>query len=292
MSGIVLGAFFGFVAMGIGKPSFDAAAQAYLAERSEYRQRARVLGIVELAWAGGFLIGAPVAGWLIDRHGWTAPFWALTILLVGALLLVPRMLEPDNETALASRARVSWSQSGVALLIVFVMFTFASELLFVALGNWLETDYDLSLLALGGVGAVIGFAELGGETATVVMTDRIGKRRAVAIGMVVAAVGFGVIAVSDVQAVALVAVVIAFLGFEFTIVSALPFASEMSRMGRAQYLAWIQAAMAIARAVGAAVGNPLFEAAGIAGNGWAAAALNVAALVVLVRFVVEPNGDE
>jgi predicted MFS family arabinose efflux permease len=288
-TGLVGGAIAGFILMGLGKPAFDVGAQSYLADRTPYSQRARVISIIETTWAGGFLLGAPAAGWLIDRFGWEAPFWVIGLLAVGALTSIAIALE-GGEVGDGGRAnRLTLDASSAAFLAVFVLFTFAAELLFVVLGNWLETDYDLSILALGGVGAMVGLSELAGEGATFAFTDRLGKKAAVSLGMMVAIAGYGVITVSGSQVVALVGTVVAFLGFEYTIVSGLPFATEVRPLARARYLGLIQAAMALARAGAAAIGNPLFDAGGIWVNGLAAAGVNLVALGLLWRLVQEPD---
>ncbi len=69
-TGVFAGALVGFVLLGLGKPVFDVAAQAYLSDRIPYPVRARYLGVLELTWASSLLIGAPTAGWLIARFGW------------------------------------------------------------------------------------------------------------------------------------------------------------------------------------------------------------------------------
>ena len=288
-TGVVGGAIAGFILMGVGKPAFDVGAQAYLADRTPYSQRARAIAIIETTWAGGFLLGAPAAGWLIDRFGWEAPFWVIGLLAVGALTSITIALEGGEVGDGGGANRLTLDASSASLLAVFVLFTFAAELLFVVLGNWLETDYDLSILALGGVGAMIGLSELSGESATFAFTDRLGKKTAVALGMVVAILGYSLISVSSTQSWALVGTFIAFLGFEYTIVSGLPFATEMRPLARARYLGLIQAAMALARAGAAAIGNPLFEAGGIWANGLAAAGVNAVALVLLWKLVQEPD---
>ena len=93
VAGAFWGAFAGFVLMGIGKPAFDVGAMTYLADRTPYQRRARVMSVLELTWAGGLLLGAPAAGWLIDRHGWQTPFWVIALLAGASVVLIFRLLE-------------------------------------------------------------------------------------------------------------------------------------------------------------------------------------------------------
>jgi len=282
------GAFVGFVLMGMGKPAFDVGAMTYVADRTPYAQRARFLSILELTWAGGLLVGAPAAGWLINRWGWEAPFWVIAGLATVAGLLAFRLLEGARESDGDRTARPTLDRSARALLLVFLLFSAAAELVIVVLGSWLELEFGLSIIELGVFAAVLGFSELMGESLTLVFADRIGKRRAVMTGIVVASTGFVAIGLFGASLTGgLVAAVIAFLGFEITIVSALPFASEVQPLNRSRYLGLIQVAMAFARAVGALVGNPLFDAFGIGANAVCAVVLNLAAFTILYRVIEE-----
>jgi predicted MFS family arabinose efflux permease len=83
------------------------------------------------------------------------------------------------------------------------------------------------------------------------------------------------------------AFVIGVAGFEFTIVSAIPLATEVRPAARTRYLALLVVANALARGVGAAAGPWIFGTWGVSGNAVAAAAANILALVLLVRWVRE-----
>ncbi len=189
-TGAFWGAFAGFVLMGIGKPAFDVGAMTYLADRSPYGRRARVMSVLELTWAGGLLVGAPAAGWLIDRAGWEAPFWMIAVLATACLLLVFRLLEGSREADDEPSVTPKLDRNAKALLLVFVLFTASAELVFVVLGSWLELEFGLSIIELGAFAAVVGFSELSGESFTLAFADRLGKRNAIMMGMVLAITGF------------------------------------------------------------------------------------------------------
>jgi predicted MFS family arabinose efflux permease len=283
-----VGALAGFVLMGLSKPVFDISAQAYLADRVAYSARARYLAVLELTWAGGLLVGAPAAGWLIDSAGWSAPFWVISGLAAAALVLQSRVLEPDRPRPAGTRTELQWDLPAAALLVAAALFSAASEIVFVAYGAWLETGFSLSLAALGGTAVIVALAELSGEGTTLAITDRIGKRRAVVIGLVFAAAGFGSIALFDDSLVAgMGALLVGVAGFEFTIVSLIPLATEVRPLGRAAYLSWMIVAMSLGRAAGAAVGAPLFGAAGMGANALVAAAANVVAAGLVLTWVRE-----
>lgn len=287
-AGVFWGAFAGFVLMGMGKPAFDVGAMTYLADRTPYERRARYLSVLELTWAGGLLVGAPVSGWLIERSGWETPFWLIAALAGAALVLLFRLLEGAPASADPAARAQRLDRSARALLVVFLLFSTAAEIVFVVLGSWLELEFGLSIIELGVFAAVVGFSELSGESLTLVFADRVGKRNAIMIGIGLAVTGFVAIGtIGGSLAGGLAAAALAFLGFEITIVSALPFASEVQPLARSRYLGLIQVAMASARAVGALAGNPLFDAFGIRGNAGAAAALNLVALAILYQVIRE-----
>ena len=294
-TGLFVGALVGFLLMGVSKPVYDIAAQAYISDRVPYRARARYLAVLELTWAGGLLVGAPAAGWLIDRAGWAAPFWAIAALAAVAFSLQMRILEPDVAHPGAARAPLAWDRSAASLLVVVALFSGAFELMFVVFGAWLEEAFALSLVALGGTAVFIAFAELTAEGSTVAFTDRMGKRRAVVIGLAVSAVGFALVAVfSTSYVLGMAALLVGIAGFEFSIVSGIPLATEVRPLGRTRYLSWMVVAMSAGRALGAAAGPPLFSAGGIEANAIAAAAANVLAAVVVMTWVREtaPGSSE
>jgi predicted MFS family arabinose efflux permease len=285
---VYVGALVGFILMGVAKPVFDVTSHAYISDRVPYSRRARYLSVFELTWAGALLIGAPAAGWLLDRFGWNTPFWVFGILIGIALLATGWALDPDSFAAKADRTRVVWHRSAVALIAVVGLFNLAAEAIFVVYGAWLEESFNLSLAALGVTAVLIGLSELAGEGATFAFTDRLGKRRAVAIGLVIATVGYLMVgAAQDVLVLGMVALVVGIGGFEFTIVSSIPLGTEMVPNARTKYLAWSIVATSIGRAAGAALGPVLFEAGGVGANAVLAAAANLVALAVLLAYVAE-----
>ncbi len=291
--GVFTGALVGFALMGLAKATYDSASQAYLSERVPYARRARVLGVFELAWAGGFLLGAPLAGWLIDRYSWEAPFWCAAAMAVITLVVVPFVLEQETVDAGILSEPLGLGRSALGLLVVMGLFTGGAELVFVVLGAWLEDAFGISLLGLGGIAFVLGATELAGEGATVMVTDRLGKRRAVSIGLVLSAAAFAVLPLFEAVAVAGIATLaLALFGFEFTIVSAIPLASEMAPRGRARYLSLTIVTMSISRAVAAFAGPRVFVAVGLAGPAIAAAVANLSALALLVAVVREHVGHD
>lgn len=293
VSSVFTGAVVGFIAMGVAKPLFDVSAQAYVADRVEYSRRGRYLGTFELTWAGGLLIGAPLAGWLIRRSGWAAPFWVIGLLLGVGLMFLLRFLEPDTGDLDGSAGRLELDRPSLALLITAGLYAAAAELMFVVLGAWLEDSFGMSLVAAGGIAVFIGIAELLGEGATTAFSDHVGKRRSVAAGIVIAAAGFAVFAaVAGSLAGGVFATMVAYFGFELTIVSSIPYASEIHPHARARFLAWLVVGLAIGRTFGSALGPRLYTGWGVEAAALGALLLNLVGLGVFVAGGVPEGADD
>ena len=84
------------ILLALMKVIHDPALQAYVGERVPYNRRGRAIAIIEIAWGGALLFGAPLVGWLIQWQNWAAPYILFSLLgmLVGLLLyrLMPRAL--------------------------------------------------------------------------------------------------------------------------------------------------------------------------------------------------------
>ncbi|MCH7481007.1 MAG: MFS transporter, partial [Chloroflexi bacterium] len=256
----------------------------------------------------GMILGGAVAsfvgnefallmGVLIARVGWMAPFPLLSLLGFLALFAIYRIMPPDapaepiRATLLSNFAVVFASNSARAGLVVIFLVSISNELVFLILGIWLEDSFGLQIAALGAVTIVIGLAELGGEGLVSGLVDRLGKRRAVAIGLVgnsLAAIALPLLGVTIPGA--LLGLFLYFISFEFTFVSSLPLMTEIIPKKRATYMALIFAGASLGRAAADFIGVQVFSY-GFLVSALAAAGVNVLALVVLrdVRVAAEES---
>ena len=283
--GVFAGAVAGFVLIGFAKPLFDVGAQSHVAERVPWHQRSRHIGVLEVAWAGGLLAGAPFAGWLIDRGSWNTPFLVLGLAAAAGMVAVAMLDRPATEATVEIGEKPKVQGPARVFLVVGGLVGFALEVLLVNLGVWLESDFGLALLALGGVGTVIGIAELVGEGGVVAITDRVDKRKALAGALFLAAFIFlGLIWAAQwlIAGVAVLAVGITMI--EFTIVSGMSVATEIHPGNRTGYLAWFAVATGIGRIAGDIVGPATFERAGMAGPAITAAVTSTLAAFALLRL--------
>ena len=96
------------------------------------------------------------------------------------------------------------------------LFSAGGEFTTVVLGAWLEDSFAIALAGIAGLASLIGVAELTGAFSTGLFTDRLGKRRAVSIGLVINAAGYAVMGLSgDSVVLGVGGALVAFLGFEF-----------------------------------------------------------------------------
>lgn len=289
-TGVFVGAVIGFALLGLAKPIIDISAQVYVSERVPYGKRARYLGILEISWAGGLLVGAPLAGWLIENWSWEAPFLifgSLGALSIGLGLL---FLDQSDErySIEAVKAPDSPGRDVFLLLATIVLFGFAHESVLVTLGGWLEGSFGMTLLALGGVGTAIGLSELAGEGVMVGFTDRIGKRNSVGLGLGVASLALLALSfVSESLVPAMSALVVATVAIEFGYISAIPLMTELRPRSRTRLLALFIVANGMGRIAGDLISPRVFERGGMQTVAVMAAAAALCALAVVVGGVRE-----
>ncbi len=281
----------------IGYLIFVPSTQAYLGDKVPYEKRGRVLGITEFAWSLSAIIGVPVAGFIITRRGWLAPIPLIAILGMVGVGILTWML-PKDETTREGKPGF-WNNLGsiltyppaIAALLMAGMYTAANEVVTLVYGVWLEQAFSFSITSLYTTTLVIGVAEFSGEMLVTLFTDRLGKRRAVAMGIIgncLAALALAIFGRS--LAGALICLILFYITFEFTIVSGIPLMTEIMPAARATMLASHMAILAIGRAVGDLLAPSLFSQTiipGIAVNALAAIAFNLVALVALTRVKIQ-----
>ncbi len=282
--GFYAGAVVGFVLMGIAKPVFDSGTQAWVADRVPYERRGRVLGILETTWAASFLVGAPAAGWLIDRSGWTAPFWATAVAGMAVFAgLAAVIRETEHSAGTGGRRPIAWDRASAGFLAGAVLIVGSVEMMFITYATWLEDVHGFTVAGLAAVATLIGVAELAAEGATVAFTDRLGKPRAVAAGLAVSAAGFLTVALLRTEvAPAVAGLVVGIGGFEFAFVSSIPLGTELQPAARIQYLSRFVVAQAAGRAIAALAGLAVFAAFGIGAVATLAAAVAIVAGLVIL----------
>lgn len=283
------------IAIGITKVVYDPAVHAYLGDTVPYEQRGVAMALSETSWAGAVLLGAPLAGLLISRQGWAAPFIWLGFLSLPVAWLIWRQMPAGHggvaRVPLAAlpqvlrRHRVIWFAALYMLLILA-----ANELFFIVYGGWMEEQFGLGLASLGLATAVLGGAEIVGELVAGVAVDRFGKRPVIITTGALTGVAYLLVPyTSHSLALALLTLFLVFLFFEITVVGGVPLMTEVVPSARTVVLSIVLAAGSLGRMVGALAGPVLWQHSGMGGNMLVAGLVMWLAVVVLASRVRE-NG--
>jgi predicted MFS family arabinose efflux permease len=289
------------VLMTLGKYVLDPAVLAHLSDLVPYERRGRVLAVTELSWSLAFFLGVPAAGFLIGRFGGRSPFLALAGLGLAGLVVVRTVLrlgpaadgvsgattapaDPATSGYRGSYRAVLRSPAALAGIGVILAVSVSNELVNLVLGVWLEDSFGLKLAALGAAAAIIGAAEFAGEGLVVATVDRLGKTRALMIGLAANAAAALVLPLAGrTEAGALAGLAVFYLTFEYTVVSMLPVMSEVLPRARATLLAFYAAAFSLGRAAGSLLSAKLYGL-GFGTVTLAAVALNAVAFLFLIRL--------
>jgi predicted MFS family arabinose efflux permease len=280
--------------MGLAKVIFDPAMQAYLGDTVPYHARGKALAVTELGWAGSFLLGAPLVGFVIQRQGWSAPFFWLALSGLVMSLLVWRILPRAGgvtrpHVSLRATLQVVGRRPVIWAAVIYVALVMgANELILIVYGDWMESGFGLSLATLGLAAGVIGSAEIIGELFAGWSVDRFGKRPViivtgllnVAMYLIIPYTGYSLSA-------ALTGLFALFLFFEITVVGGIPLLTEIAPDARAVVLSITMAASGLGRAAGAWLGPIIWQEAGLQGTGLAGAVCMLIALLILARWVRE-----
>jgi predicted MFS family arabinose efflux permease len=136
----------------------------------------------------------------------------------------------------------------------------ANELINLIFGVWLEDSFGLKIAALAGASAVIGLSELSGEGLVALTTDRLGKPRALVIGLtgnILAALLLPVIGGTTFGALA--GLFLFYITFEYTMISHIPLMTEVMPQARTTLLSFNVAGHSIGRTIGALLATFVYQ---------------------------------
>ena len=275
----------------IGKYIFDPAMQAYFGDRVPYHQRGTALAVTEVAWSMGFIVGVPIAGFLIDRFGWSAPFPLFTVLGLIAFFIIWRVVpnvDTHHNPVGDSREKyltVLKSAPALAGISIALWASAANELVNVIFGVWLEDSFGLKIAALAGASAVIGISELSGEGLVALTTDKLGKPRALAIGLTANSLAAILLPfIGQTQVGALIGLFLFYITFEYIMVSHIPMVTELVPSARATLLSLNVTGHALGRALGAFLAALIYQNFGFVFVALAATLFNIVGILSLQRM--------
>ena len=291
--------FLALVLTSVGYLVFIPSMQAFVGDRVDYAQRGLMMALTELAWSLSAILGVPLMGLLIGRAGWLAPFPLLTVLALLSIVVLARVLPKDKpgpqlQTSLwANLRRIFTYPPALAGLGMVACYSAANECVTFIYGVWVEQSFALSIASLGATALGIGVAELVGEGLVGGFTDRLGKQRAVGIGLALNCLAVLLLPLLGRWLPgALLGLFFFYLSFEFTLVSGIPLMSEVLPPARATLMAAHMAFISLGRAAGDVLAPGLFGLSGITANALAAVGFNLLAVVLLRWVVVAKSSDQ
>lgn len=273
--------------------TFTVSGHVFVSRRVPFERRARTIGVFETAWALALLVGVPVIALLINVFGWRAPFFALAVL--SAILAVVVGIDKDDSIVLDDAA----APTGTAPLSVDAWIVIAASsaiamtglAMIVVVGTWLDEALGVSTGGIGLVAIAFGAAEITASASSAAVADQVGPIRATRIAIAITIVGMLVMASADASLlVAAVGLLFFFLGFEFSIVTAVSIVSEAMPTARGRVLAVNHAVSTVTRGIGIVISGLLYEAFGIRGSIAISTVTALAAIVLLTLSIRRGRG--
>jgi len=277
-----------FIAL-FGKYLFDPAMQAYFGDRIPYERRGTALAVTEMAWGLAFIAGIPLMGLIISKYNWTAPFPILAMLGLAMfaiiLWIVPHethtshhpTVDPKNNfravltnlPALAGISIAIWASAG-------------NEIINLIFGVWLEDSFGLKIAALAGASAVIGLSEISGEGLVALTTDRLGKPRALLLGLSGNALAALLLPfIGQTELGALIGLFLFYITFEYIMVSHIPLMTELLPQARATLLSFNLTGHSLGRLIGSLLATFIYQRFGFLPVAITAVSFNLFALLAL-----------
>lgn len=254
----------GLILLGLGRMIFESAITAYVSERIPFNRRGTMISILEFNFAVSTLVGIPLIGFLIDQHGWRAPFFALGGLGLIGILILSVLLNNDNmrfngrENPVGFRAswtRLRHQRPALGALGATLLFMVANDNLFIVYGAWFETQFELSVVAVGLGTIAIGLSEFSGDIIAAGLGDRLGLKRSVIAGMTLTAISYGLLPLwGHTISLAICGLFFIFLSFEFTGCCLTALSTELLPELRATMMSSFYAAIGIGRLIGTLIG--------------------------------------
>ncbi len=276
----------------LSKYLFDPSMQAYFGDRIPYERRGTALAVTEGAWSLAFIAGVPLMGLLIARFGWNAPFPLLAglglVMFLVVWWMVPRADHASQELAATSVKNVRavlTNLPALAGISIALWASAANELVNLIFGVWLEDSFGLKIAALAGASAVIGLSELSGEGLVALTTDRLGKPRALSLGLIgniLASVLLPIVGRTEIGA--LVGLFLFYITFEYVLVSHIPLMTEVMPSARATLLSFNVTGHSLGRMIGALIATFVYERFGFLPVTLIAILFNVFALLALAEL--------
>ncbi len=281
----------GFSAVALGNILYGATTNAWIADTVPLNGRSALVGRVELAWSGAFLVGVPLATAVADITSWQLAYAFVGVAAIGSLVVGPRQLVRDHGSGIGSPVQrpheVAESakndklqlRTGSPLIVSTGLLMLASHLVLIAYAAWLSERFGLPLGVIGALAIALGIGELAAAVGTIAFSDRMGQLRSARYGLAIMCLSSAVLAVfEDTLLLGIAALFLLLFGFEFALISTKPVIAELASSQRSYALGFAESAGIVGRAGGAVLGAILFERYGMPGPALATGLSGIVAL--------------
>ena len=256
----------GVTFLGLTKQSFDLGLGAWIADFVPYNQRGKIVGIAEMGWALGLLVGVSLMGIVTALTNWRVGYaLGISAVIVCIAVLFSRINNEPRKNHIPHEGEHTRIQ-GRNWLVLATMFCIMCSVqnLFVTFGAWLEDDFGFGAARLAVVGFSFGVVELVASTTSAQYTDKVGKERSIMGGaLLIVPAGIAIALGSSNLVIGVIAAAVFFLGFEFAVVSLLPIASQLVPNSPGTGLGWVLGAGTLGRAVMAIIATRSYEQYGM-----------------------------
>jgi predicted MFS family arabinose efflux permease len=275
------------------KVTFDTGLVVWVNDHVPYERRGQVVGVIETSWALGLFVGVSAMGLVTALVNWRAGFLlgAAAVAFCG-LRIVRSLPRHEAHAPVVEHARVRLPHSGWYVVAAFFTLMSAAQTVGIVFGPWFGDNFGFSSGALVAVVISMGLVELIGSVGSSRVVDVWGKENSVRRGTALMFVTSVLMMVAQhTPAVAVPAVVLFFLGFEFAIVCALPVAANIVPGASGAGLGAAVGAGTLGRAVMSSIATNVYEAHGPVGPAVIAAVSAVASGALFTAYRKSISGN-
>ena len=275
------------------KATFDTGLVVWVNDHVPYERRGQVVGVIETSWALGLFVGVSAMGLVTALVNWRAGFLfgAAAVAFTG-IRIVASLPRHEAHPPATEHTRTRLPRNGWLVVGAFFTLMCAAQTVGIVFGPWFEDDFGFSSAALVAVVISMGLVELVGSVGSSRVVDVWGKENSVRRGTALMFVTSVLMIVAQhVPVVAVPAVVLFFLGFEFGIVCALPVAANIVPAASGAGLGAAIGAGTFGRALMSSIATNLYDAHGPVAPAVIAAVSSVASGVLFTLYRKSVSGN-